>query len=147
MDCSLLGFSIHGILQARILEWVTISFSRGSSQPRDRTWVSCIGGRRFNLWATREAHGLSRKEANLMKFYHHQLQGKLASAQLVHDGSQIQKCSGSKQISYTNANIRNLEKWYWWTYLQGRNKSIGSRLVNTVGWVEAEKRGRDELRG
>ena len=54
MDCSLPGFSIHGILQARVLEWVTISFSRGSSQPGDRTWVSHIVGRRFNLWATRE---------------------------------------------------------------------------------------------
>ena len=56
VDCSLPGFSVHGILQARTLEWVTISFSRGSSWPRDRTWVSHIGGRRFNLWATREAH-------------------------------------------------------------------------------------------
>ena len=55
MDCSLPGFSVHGILQARILEWVTTSFSRGSSQPRNQTWVSHIGGRRFNLWATREA--------------------------------------------------------------------------------------------
>ena len=50
-----MGFSVHGIVQARILEWVTISFSRGSSRPRDRTPVSCIGVRRFNLWATREA--------------------------------------------------------------------------------------------
>ena len=49
MDCSLPGFSIHGILQARILEWVTISFSRGSSRPRDRTWVSRTGDRCFNL--------------------------------------------------------------------------------------------------
>ena len=55
VDCSLPGFSVHGILQARILEWVAISFSRGSSQPRDGTQVSHIGGRRFNLWATREA--------------------------------------------------------------------------------------------
>ena len=55
VDCSLPGFSVHGILQARILEWVTISLSRGSSRPRDRTQVSRIGGRRFNLWATREA--------------------------------------------------------------------------------------------
>ena len=47
--CNLPGSSVHGILQARILEWVSISFSRGSSQPRDRTWVSCIAGRRFNL--------------------------------------------------------------------------------------------------
>ena len=55
MDCSPPGSSIHGILQARILEWVAISFSRGSSQPRDQTQVSCIAGRRFNFWATREA--------------------------------------------------------------------------------------------
>ena len=55
MDCSPPGSSIHGILHARILEWVAISFSRGSSWPRDRTQVSCIAGRRFNLWATREA--------------------------------------------------------------------------------------------
>ena len=55
VDCSPPGSSIHGILQARILEWVAISFSRGSSWPRDRTQVSRIAGRRFNLWATREA--------------------------------------------------------------------------------------------
>ena len=54
MDCSLPGSSLHGILQARVLEWVTISFSRGSSWPRDRTLVSCIPGKHFNLWATRE---------------------------------------------------------------------------------------------
>ena len=44
---SLPGFSVHGILQARILEWVAISFSRGSSQPRNQTQVSCIAGRFF----------------------------------------------------------------------------------------------------
>ena len=47
MNCSLSGSSIHGILQARILESVAIPFFRASSQPRDRTWVSCIVGRRF----------------------------------------------------------------------------------------------------
>ena len=51
-DCSLPGSSLHGILQASVLEWVAISFSRGSSRPRDRTLVSCITGRRFNLWAS-----------------------------------------------------------------------------------------------
>ena len=54
VDCSPSGSSAHGILQARILKWVAISFSRGSSWPRDRTQVSCIAGRRFNLWATRD---------------------------------------------------------------------------------------------
>ena len=43
MDCNPLVSSVHGILQARILEWVVISFSRGSSQPRNQTQVSCIG--------------------------------------------------------------------------------------------------------
>ena len=47
MVCSLLGFSVHGIFHARVLEWVTISFSRGSSRPRDWTQVSRIVGRRF----------------------------------------------------------------------------------------------------
>ena len=55
IDCSPPGFSVHGILQARILEWVNIAFSRGSSWPRDRTQVSCIAGRIFTPRATREA--------------------------------------------------------------------------------------------
>ena len=42
---SLPGSSVHGILQARILEWVAVSFSRVSSQPRNQTWVSCLAGR------------------------------------------------------------------------------------------------------
>ena len=58
VDCSPPGSSIHGILQARILEWVAISFSRGSSRPRDGTQVSHIAGRSFNLWATRKQKGL-----------------------------------------------------------------------------------------
>ena len=49
------GSSVHGILQARILEWVAISFSRASSWLRGRTWVSCIAGRLFTSWATGEA--------------------------------------------------------------------------------------------
>ena len=49
MDCSPPGSSVHGILQARILEWVAIPFSRGSSQPRDRTLVSYIAGRFFTV--------------------------------------------------------------------------------------------------
>ena len=55
MDCSPPGSSVHGIFQARILEWVTISFSRRSSRPREWTRVSGIVGRLFMAWATREA--------------------------------------------------------------------------------------------
>ena len=47
--CNLLGSSLHGILQARILERVAMSFSRGASQPRDGTQVSCTAGRRFTV--------------------------------------------------------------------------------------------------
>ena len=59
VNCSPPGSSVHGILQARISEWVTISlhqFTRGSSWPRDWTQVSCIAGRFFTVWATREAN-------------------------------------------------------------------------------------------
>ena len=58
-DCSLPGSSVYGIFQARILEWVAISSSRRSSQPRDWTQVSRIVGRRFTVWATREVHAVS----------------------------------------------------------------------------------------
>ena len=53
--CDPVDFTVHGILQARILEWVAFPFSRGSSQPRDWIQVSCIAGRFLTSWATREA--------------------------------------------------------------------------------------------
>ena len=59
MDYSLPGYSVHGIIQARILEWVTISFSRRSSWPRDQTCISCIGSWILNHWAIWEALGCS----------------------------------------------------------------------------------------
>ena len=54
MDFSSAGSSVRGILQARILDWVAISFSRGSSWPRDQTWVSYIAGGFFTIWAITE---------------------------------------------------------------------------------------------
>ena len=54
-DCSLPDSSMHGILQTRTLELVAISFSRGSSRPRNRTQVFCTGGILFVHWATEEA--------------------------------------------------------------------------------------------
>ena len=62
MDCSPPGSSAHGVLHARILEWVALHSSRGSSWPRDQThisYVSCIGKWVFYHWATREVHILS----------------------------------------------------------------------------------------
>ena len=60
MDYSLPGSSVHRILQARILEWVAISSSRGYSQPRSQTQISSIAGRFFTNWAMREAPGFSK---------------------------------------------------------------------------------------
>ena len=56
MDWSLPASSIYGIFQARVLEWVAISFSRGSSWPRDQTPIYLTAGRCFTVWATRKAH-------------------------------------------------------------------------------------------
>ena len=53
--CDPMDYTVHGILQARILEWVAFSFSRGSSQPTDWTQVPHIAARFFTSWATREA--------------------------------------------------------------------------------------------
>ena len=67
MDCSLPGSSVHGISQARILEWVAISSSRGDSWLRDPTHISCIGRRILYHWATREAQvGSLPKQLNSM---------------------------------------------------------------------------------
>ena len=56
MDCSPPGSSVHGIFQARILEWAAIPYFRGSSQPRDQTRISCIAGEFFTSWTTRESN-------------------------------------------------------------------------------------------
>ena len=53
--CNPMDYKVHAILQARILEWVAFSFSRGSSQPRDQTQVSCSAGGFFTNWAIKEA--------------------------------------------------------------------------------------------
>ena len=53
--CNPMDYTVHGILQARILEWIAFPFSRGPSQPRDQSQVSCIAGGFFTSWAIREA--------------------------------------------------------------------------------------------
>ena len=67
MDYSLLGSSVHGILQARILKWVAIPFSRGSSRPRDGTQVSHIADGFFIIWATKEDQNGGLEWVNLIQ--------------------------------------------------------------------------------
>ena len=68
MDCGPPDSSVRGILQARILEWIAIPFSRGSYRHRDWTWVSCIAGRFFTVWAT---HSLPLKTEEMLSFACH----------------------------------------------------------------------------
>ena len=65
--CDPMDDTVQGILQARILEWVAFPFSRGSSQPRDQTQVSCIIGRFFTSWATREAKNIGVGSLSLLQ--------------------------------------------------------------------------------
>ena len=62
--CDPMDPSVHGILQARILELVAIPFSRGSSWPRDQTWVSCTEGGFFTIWDPKEALWTTLRETN-----------------------------------------------------------------------------------
>ena len=62
MNCSPPGSSVHGMLQARILEWVAIPFSKRSFQPWDRTWVSYITGRFFTVWTIKHASNVYVRE-------------------------------------------------------------------------------------
>ena len=77
MDCSLPGSSVHGIFQTTVLEWIAISFSRGSSRPRDWTQVSRIVDRHLTIWATREVHVilviLKILQARLQQYVNHEL--------------------------------------------------------------------------
>ena len=68
MDCSPPGSSVHGISQTRILEWSAISFFRGAAQTMDQAHVSCLAGRFFTVWSTREAQGKGRVISNKIKY-------------------------------------------------------------------------------
>ena len=72
--CDPIDYMVHGILQARILEWVAFPFSRGSSQPRDRIQVSRIAGRFFTSWAIREALHVNYISVKLDRLNEHELE-------------------------------------------------------------------------
>ena len=113
MDCSPLGSSVHGILQAKILEWVAIAFSRGSSCPRNRTGVSCIADEFFTSWATTEAQYVNFPDGTVAK-------NPLANA------GDVGSIPGS---GTTHSSI-----FAWeipWTEEPGRLQSMGSKMGQT----------------
>ena len=85
VDCSLSGSSVHGIFQARVLEWIAISFSWGSSRPRNRTQVSCIAGREAHLRIfplKYDSHQPPTRELYFPSFYWRRLCGSASSLDL-----------------------------------------------------------------
>ena len=91
MDCSPPGSSVHGILQARTLEWVTMPFSRGSSPPRDWTLVSRTAGGFFTVSATREALGV---EELLYSLNHPKMQTKQSNHVSISQSIPRSSCKG-----------------------------------------------------
>ena len=114
------GSSVYRILQATILEWVAISSSRRSFWPRDQTQVSCIIGRLFTISKGGDLKLKVWGPLLLSTIYHKDILYMVATIEksLLHKV----KSERDKQTSYINTYIWNLEKWYWWTYFQGRNR-------------------------
>ena len=102
-----------GILQARILEWVAMPSSRGSSQPRYWTCVSCIAGRFFIIWATREAHGWLSPTPNSMTWGHLEFFGfELGLAHLfVSQNRTSLPCSGKGHWFWSSQPSTRVQAW------------------------------------
>ena len=107
MDCSPPDFSVHGISQVRILEWVANSFSRGSSQPRDQTHISCIGRQVLYHWATREAPLWTAAAAKLLQSCPTLCNPKGSSP----SGSPIPGILQAKTLEWVAISFSNAWKW------------------------------------
>ena len=123
MDYSPPGFTVHGILQARILEWVAISFSRGSSWPRDQTWVSCIIDGFFTFWAIREAL-VKQNIAQGRKFF---LMHEILKWMIVY-------CKGFGGVEFCKG--YSVQPCFWWSHPGSVQKSHGG--ISTRGQTTEE---------
>ena len=119
MDCSPPGSPVHGILQAIILECVVIPFSRGSFQPRDQTWVSCIVGRFYTISAIREAHTFVSKAETVTFVPPWHLQN-LEALKYPFPGNII-ICINSIKKSVLLVTGHN---WKYWLYYQGFHRTV-----------------------
>ena len=135
VDCSPPGSSVLGILQARILEWIAMPSSKGSSQPRDQTQVSRIAGRFFTDWATKEAQ----------EYWNGQpipLPGDVPNPGIEPGSPSLQADSLPASWSTRKAHAAQpkKKKRYKWTYLQIKNRlrDLKIKLVVTKGetWGE-----------
>ena len=119
MDCSLLGSSAHGIFQAIVLEWIAISFSRGSSRTRDRTWVSRIVFRRFTTWVTRE---LQNDEHKHIKKFSDKWKRILWQMDATH-------CSELSSSFFLHVSIGTNSSFIWATPLQDETTHVITHLL------------------
>ena len=117
MDCSPPGSSVHGVSQPRILEWVTISFSRGSPWPRNRTCTSCIGRQILYHWVNWEAQWEMRKKEilqfvktwikfksiRLSEINQRETMYNITYKQKYHQKFQFQTCQISKNVKFRKA--------------------------------------------
>ena len=127
MDCSPPGSHLHGILQARMLEWVAISFSRGSSWTRDQTCGSWIGRQILYYWATREA------QCTLGSF-------QINSLHSFPDGNPLQYSCLENPVdrgAWWAAVHRVAQSWTWlkWLSMQACKHSLFLALGSASGWA------------
>ena len=159
MDCSLPGSSVHRIFQAIVLEWIAISFSRGSSRPRDWTRVFHIVDRCFTIWANinkvcwlftiartwKQPRCPSADEwirklwyIYTMEYYSAIKKNAFESVRRWMKRAYYREQSKSERktpIQYINAYIWNLERWLWWPYMwdSKRDTDVKNRLLDSVG--------------
>ena len=132
MDWSLPGSLVHGILQARTLEWVAISFSKGSSWPGDWTLVSCIPGRFFIIWTTRAKSQLLLRYFLTLRYYD---SDKFVDISII---IQRLKAGGEGENRGWHGWMASLTRWtwvwassgsWWWTGKPGVLQSMESQRV------------------
>ena len=135
MDCSPPGCSVHGISQARLLEWVAISFSRGSSGPRDQTHVSCSSRQILYHWVTREAQRMTWESINYLTC--------CETASVMRGGlGTVPEFSGSASIAlypassgfYLSSPLEVLPGCWGWL----RTKSFGLMVQRSHRWMDGE---------
>ena len=140
MDYSLSGSSIHGIFQARLLQWVAISFSRGSSWPRDWTQVSCIVGRRFYHLSHQEVPHSSKVilkilQARLQQYMKHELpdveagfrKGRVTRDQIANICWSSRKQESSRKISTSALLTMPMPLTMWTTTLENSERDGNTR--------------------
>ena len=148
MDCSPLGSSVHGILQARIVEWVAMCCSRGSSQPRDRTRVFCTGRQILYHWGTWEAGALKQLNPHLAPPQKKNQRGNSQKSMCL-PTEDHRKCPWNQYqvLSWRNvsclgfqstANVplckKHVKRLHWKTRLQRQNGARCPRFVQAAPW-------------